>query len=85
MTCQKKNIFKKILDVSAFLCIPVHSSFKSAMLYATVAPHVKRSVMQGWSDNSSFNFVAFCECHNISVVCCIIWCLPYLCMYVVLV
>lgn len=55
------------------------------MLYVTVAPHVKRDVMQGWSDNPSFNFVAFCEWHNISIVCFIIWYLPYVCMYVILV
>jgi len=74
-----------MLDVSAFLCILIHSSLKSPVLHVTVASHVKCGVMQGWSDNLSFNFVAFCECHNINVVCFIIWYLPSLCMYLILV
>lgn len=83
MSCQKKYI-KKILYVSAFLCIPIYSSLKSPVLYASVAPHVKQGVMQGWNDEPGFNFAAFCECHNINVVYFIIWYLPCLCVHIVL-
>jgi len=80
----RKNILKKILYVSAFFSIPTRSSLKSAVLYATVAPYVKQGFMQGWNDEPSFNFAAFWECHNINVVCFIIWYLPCQCVYAVL-